>query len=260
MLILVTNDDGINAPGLRALSRALITIGKVAIVAPERERSAIGHGITMHKPLRATEVPWEEPISRGLAINGTPADCVKLALDALLEETPALVVSGINNGENLGTDVLYSGTVSGAIEGCINGRPSLAVSLAGEGELDFTFAADFTRRLAREIIARGLPPGTLLNLNIPYRPVAEIKGLVVTRLGRRRYFNTISHRLDPRGRDYYWLAGEVKDLDQEPDTDIGALGRGMISITPLHLDLTNYAFQGELNAYLPFLWPGQENK
>lgn len=260
MLILVTNDDGINAPGLKALSLALASLGKVAVVAPERERSAIGHGITMHKPLRITEVPWEKPLGKGLAVNGTPADCVKLALDALLDEPPALVVSGINWGENVGTDVLYSGTVSGAIEGCINGRPSLAVSLVGEKELDFTFAACFTARLAREIIRRGLPAGTLLNVNIPCLPEEEIKGIAITRLGRRRYTNTVNRRLDPRGRAYYWLAGQKEDLDQGPETDIGAVSRGMISLTPLQLDLTHYAFQEKLRAYLPYLWPDQGNK
>ncbi|MGI9860268.1 5'/3'-nucleotidase SurE [Moorella naiadis] len=257
MLILITNDDGIYAPGLKALSKVLAQIGKVAVVAPEKERSAIGHGITMHKPLRATAVPWEGPVEMALAINGTPADCVKLALDTLLDEEPALVVSGINLGGNLGTDVLYSGTVSGAIEGCINGRPSLAVSLAGEGPLDFSFAAAFTGRLVTAIIDRSLPEGTLLNVNIPYLPEGDIQGIAITRLGRRRYLNTVTRRLDPRGRAYYWLAGEVADLDQEADTDIGALGRGLISLTPLQLDLTNYAFQKELASYLPFLWPGQ---
>ncbi len=257
MLILVTNDDGINAPGIKALSLTLAALGNVAVVAPEKERSAIGHGITMHKPLRVTAVPWEKPIGQGLAINGTPADCVKLALDALLEEPPALVVSGINWGENLGTDVLYSGTVSGAIEGCINGCPSLAVSLAGETDLDFSFAARFTAQLARKIINQGLPAGTLLNLNIPCLPPEDIKGVAITRLGRRRYTNTVSRRLDPRGRAYYWLGGQKEDLDQDPATDIGAISRGMISLTPLQLDLTHYAYQKKLAAYLPCLGPGQ---
>lgn len=255
MLILVTNDDGINAPGIKALSLALTAIGKVVVVAPERERSAIGHGITMHKPLRVTEVSFGTPKITGLAVNGTPADCVKLALDALLDETPVLVVSGINRGENLGTDVLYSGTVSGALEGCINDRPSLAVSLVGEDDLDFDFAAKFTIRLAQQIVKYGLPEGTLLNINIPHLPKSEIKGLAITRLGRRRYINTISSRKDPRGKAYYWLAGQKEDLDQAPDTDIGALSRGMISLTPLHLDLTDYLLQKELNTYLPLLWP-----
>jgi len=258
LLILVTNDDGINAPGIKALSLALTAIGKVVVVAPERERSAIGHGITMHKPLRVTEVSWENPINKGLAVNGTPADCVKLALDALLDEPPALVVSGINRGENLGTDVLYSGTVSGALEGCINNRPSLAVSLVGEGELDFTFASSFTARLAQQIVKFGLPEDTLLNLNIPHLLESEIKGMVVTRLGRRRYINTISNRMDPRGRAYYWLAGQKEDIDQAPDTDIGALSRGMISLTPLHLDLTDYSFQKDLRNYLSLLWPDHD--
>ncbi|MDK2821859.1 MAG: 5/3-nucleotidase [Clostridia bacterium] len=259
MKILVTNDDGINAPGIKALSNALASIADVIVIAPEKERSAIGHGITMHKPLRVNEVPWEKPINKGLAINGTPADCVKLGLDALLNEPPCLVISGINWGENLGTDVLYSGTVSGAIEGCINGFSSIAVSLTAKKDLDFTFAAKFTKRLAQLIINHNLPAGTMLNVNIPSIPTNEIKGVVVTRLGRRRYTNTISLRRDPRGRNYYWLAGEVENIDQAKDTDIGAINKGYISITPLQLDLTDHCFIKEIKNYLPFLWPDQEN-
>lgn len=257
MVILVTNDDGIHAAGIKALGTALASIAKVVVVAPEKERSAIGHGITMHKPLRATEMPMDGPIARCLAINGTPADCVKLAVDALLDEPPAVVVSGINRGENLGTDVLYSGTVSGAIEGCINGLPSLAVSLAGDDEqdFDFTFAADFTVKVVREILKRGLPKGTLLNINVPSLPQEEIKGVAITRLGQRRYINTVSSRKDPRGRAYYWLAGEKEELDAGPDTDIGAIRRGYISVTPLQLDLTNHDFREGLQDYLPALWP-----
>jgi len=255
LLILVTNDDGINAEGIKALSLALSSIGKVVVVAPERERSAIGHGITMHKPLRVTEVPWESPIEKGLAINGTPADCVKIALEALLDETPDLIISGINHGGNLGTDVLYSGTVSGALEGCINNRPSLAVSLVGEGELDFSYAASYTAKLAREIIKIKLPEGIFLNLNIPHLPASKIKGMAITRLGRRRYINATSCRTDPRGRAYYWLAGEVENLDHSTDTDIGALNQDMISLTPLHLDLTHYSFKRELTNYLDLFWP-----
>ena len=197
---------------------------------------------------------WGSSLSKCLAVNGTPADCVKLALDALLDEPPALIVSGINRGENLGTDVLYSGTVSGALEGCINNYPSMAVSLVGEEEFDFTFAANFTVKLAEQILKHGLPEGTLLNLNIPQLPQSEIKGLAITRLGRRRYINAVSSRKDPRGRAYYWLAGEKKDLDQDPETDTGAVSRGMISLTPLHLDLTDYAYQNELKKTISFFW------
>jgi 5'-nucleotidase len=254
LLILVTNDDGIEAPGIKALSLALASVGKVAVVAPERERSAIGHGITMHKPLRVTEIAWGSTIYKCLAVNGTPADCVKLAIDALLDATPDLVVSGINRGENLGTDILYSGTVSGALEGCINNRPSLAVSLVGEKAHDFSFAADFTVKLVKHILKQGLPEGTLLNLNIPQLPQSEIQGLAITRLGRRRYVNTVSSRKDPRGRTYYWLAGEKEDLDQAIDTDTAALNRRFISLTPLHLDLTDYSYQKELKTHLASFW------
>ncbi|SMB97887.1 5'-nucleotidase /3'-nucleotidase /exopolyphosphatase [Thermanaeromonas toyohensis ToBE] len=252
MLFLLTNDDGIAAEGLRVLGRKLASRGQVFIVAPERERSAIGHGITMHKPLRVTEVELA-PDLKGFAVNGTPADCVKLALEALLPQPPDVVVSGINRGENLGTDVLYSGTVSGAIEGCINGIPSLAVSLAGEKESDYSFAAAFTASLCQYIAQRGLPPGTFLNVNIPNLPPEDISGIALTRLGQRRYINTIERRIDPRGKAYFWLAGEVKDLDADPDTDIGALLRKFISITPLHLDLTDHRFLEQLRGEFPLL-------
>lgn len=252
MLFLLTNDDGIAAEGLRALGCKLAGQGQVVIVAPEKERSAIGHGITMHKPLRVTEIELA-PGLKGFAVNGTPADCVKLALEALLPQPPDVVVSGINRGENLGTDVLYSGTVSGAIEGCINGIPSLAVSLAGEKDPDYSFAAAFTASLCRYIATRGLPAGTFLNVNIPNLPPEDIAGVALTRLGQRRYINTIERRVDPRGRAYFWLAGEVKDLDANPDTDIGAVLRKFISITPLHLDLTDHRFLERLQGELPLL-------
>jgi len=241
LFILLTNDDGISAEGLRVLAGHLTAVAHVFIVAPERERSAIGHGITMHKPLRVTETEVGENLV-GLAVNGTPADCVKLALDALVPRPPDLVISGINRGENLGTDVLYSGTVSGAIEGCINGFTSLAVSLAGEGEPDFRPAASFIVSLCRELPNLGLPPGTLLNINIPNVPPEEIAGVAFTRLGRRRYINTVERRYDPRGRVYFWLGGEAQDLDPEPETDIGAVQARYISITPIHLDLTDHRF------------------
>ncbi|MGI9952522.1 5'/3'-nucleotidase SurE [Moorellaceae bacterium AZ2] len=245
MFILLTNDDGIAAEGLKVLGQHLSSIATVFIVAPERERSAIGHGITMHKPLRVTETLLGENL-RGLAVNGTPADCVKLALDALVPRPPDIVISGINRGENLGTDVLYSGTVSGAIEGCINGIPSLAVSLAGEGEPDYRLAASFVVSLCREIPNLGLPADTLLNINIPNLPPEQVAGVAFTRLGRRRYVNTVERRYDPRGRVYFWLGGEVQDLDPEPETDIGAVQGRCISITPIHLDLTNHPFLAQL--------------
>ncbi|MGB9662440.1 MAG: 5'/3'-nucleotidase SurE [Moorellaceae bacterium] len=245
MLILLTNDDGIAAEGLKVLGRHLSSLGEVFIVAPERERSAIGHGITMHKPLRVTETELDRGL-RGLAVNGTPADCVKLALEALLPQPPDLVISGINRGENLGTDVLYSGTVSGAIEGCINGIPSLAVSLAGEEEPEYGFAAAFITSLCREMPGLGLPQDTLLNINIPNLPPENIAGVAFTRLGRRRYVNTIERRVDPRGRVYFWLGGEVENLDAGPDTDVGAVSRNYISITPIQLDLTHHTYLAQL--------------
>lgn len=245
MLILLTNDDGITAEGLKVLGQHLSSLADLFIIAPEKERSAIGHGITMHKPLRATETALADGL-RGLAVNGTPADCVKLALEALLPQPPDIVISGINRGENLGTDVLYSGTVSGAIEGCINGIPSLAVSLAGEQDPDYHFAASFVASLCQVMPDLGLPPDTLLNINIPNVSPEKIAGVAYTRLGRRRYVNTIERRVDPRGRVYFWLGGEVQDLDSGPDTDVGAINQNYISITPIQLDLTNHRFLTKL--------------
>ncbi len=241
MRILISNDDGIYADGIIALRERLEKvreIEKIFVVAPDRERSAIGHGITMHRPLRAREVKYPSPKSRGWSVDGTPADCIKLAVEELLGEPPDLVVAGINLGANLGTDVLYSGTVSAAVEAVISGYPAVAVSLTSYKEHDYTTAADFTARLVLAVHREGLPPGTLLNVNVPPgRP----DGMKVVRLGNMKYVNIFDRRTDPRGRVYYWMAGEVCDLEDNcPDTDVGANARGYITVTPVQIDLTNH--------------------
>lgn len=235
MLILVTNDDGIHSPGLRVLTNALQGLGRVAVVAPDRERSAISHALTLHSPLRAAEQAadcW--------SIDGTPTDCVNLGIHGLLRETPDLVVSGINQGANLGDDLTYSGTVAAAMEATLMGVPALAVSLAAERftEEDFLWSGRWAARLAGMVRDHGLPADTFLNVNIPRgRP----HGMKLTRQGKRRYADAVVRNTDPRGRTYYWIgAGELSFHDLE-GTDIHAVERGWVSVTPLHLDLTNYA-------------------
>lgn len=238
MAILISNDDGIHAPGLKALAESLQDLDQILVVAPDRERSATGHGITVHRPLRIEAVSLPGVTAQAWAINGTPADCVKLAVDNLLPNPPSLVVAGINQGPNLGTDVLYSGTVSAAIEGIINGFPALAFSLTSYDRCDFSTAAQVARRIVSLVLQEGLPQGTLLNINVP---AAKPRGIRITRLGYRRYVNVFHKRTDPRGRIYYWMAGEPLDLEESSDnTDVQAIRDNCISITPIQLDLTDY--------------------
>lgn len=244
MLILITNDDGIMAEGIQALRKACETIAEVVIVAPDRERSASGHGITMHKPLRVEEKKFGN--SLGYAVSGTPADCVKLALEQLLIKTPDLVISGINRGSNLGTDVLYSGTVSGALEAIINGIPSIAISLEYRKQGDFTVAANFATQLIRYVLKNPLPLDTFLNVNVPDLDADSINGAKIVKLGSRRYINTIEERKDPRGRSYYWLSGNLQE-NLEINTDIWAITQNFISISPLHYDLTNFKAMTEID-------------
>lgn len=249
MEILVTNDDGIWAPGIAALAGAIRSLGKVVVFAPDRERSAIGHAITMHNPLRVEEVAFPVDGVQAYMVNGTPSDCVKLGAEAILPRLPDLVVSGINLGPNLGTDVIYSGTVSGALEGVISGIPAIAVSLATYSEADFEVAARFTADLIGEVQARGLPPDTLLNVNVPGLAAGDLAGVKTTHLGTRRYRNVFDRRTDPRGKVYYWMAGEVEDLDEDPDADTMAIRNSLISVTPLRYDLTNSGFLPELSRW-----------
>lgn len=252
MIVLLTNDDGIFAEGIQILGEKLLSDKTIDlyIVAPDREQSATGHSITMHRPLRAETVKfYHNPGLKGWSVNGTPADSVKLAIEYLLPEKPDLVISGINNGSNLGTDVLYSGTVSAAIEAIILGVPALAVSLTEQKNPDFRFAADFTFQLLRVIKENNLPDNTLLNINIPRNKRDEIAGVAVTRLGTRQYRNAFQKRVDPRGKNYYWLAGEAVDtFHDEEDTDVAAIHSSFISITPIHYDLTNFKLLQKLNS------------
>lgn len=263
MKLLVSNDDGIFALGIRTLANSLAAAGhQVTVVCPDRERSATGHGLTLHKPIRAEPVESVfHPSIAAWACSGTPSDCVKLALGALLSEPPDMVLSGINHGANLGTDVLYSGTVSAAMEGVMEGIPSIALSLNSFSSQVFQPAANFAKSLVAQLSECPLPDVMLLNVNVPAVPEAEIAGVAMTRQGLRRYFDQFEKRVDPRGKTYYWLAGEViedvsaADLDspealklkgtdfdltwfQQIPTDVQAIGQKYITLTPLQYNLT----------------------
>lgn len=249
MKILATNDDGIDAPGLRALVVALQEVGEVVAVAPDHNWSAAGLTKTMHKPLRISKARFPNG-STAYTTNGAPSDCVALAFLGILPQPPDLVVSGINLGANMANDILYSGTVAAAMEGVISGIPSIAVSLdTFEEEADFTYASQFTARLVRQMGERGLPPGSLLNINVPYLPPAEIAGVEITCLGRRLYKDALVERRDPRGHSYYWIGGERPGGVVEEGTDIWALANKRISITPLQLDMTDHSLIAELKKW-----------
>jgi 5'-nucleotidase len=248
MNILISNDDGIYAPGVRALAEALSdTEHRITVVCPDRERSATGHALTLQEPLRVEQISGVYPSNiEAWACSGTPSDTVKLALDALLGDRPDLVLSGINRGANLGTDVLYSGTVSAAMEGVLEDIPSIAFSLTSFSHLDFSAAANFAKKMVNAIAAYPLEEAILLNVNIPAIPEADICGAVVTRLGIRRYKDLFEKRIDPRGKIYYWLSGVVVEEEAAADTDIQAIRDNYITITPLKYDLT-------LASAMPFL-------
>jgi 5'-nucleotidase len=250
--ILIGNDDGIFALGVRTLANTLAEAGhQVTVVCPDRERSATGHGLTLHQPIRAEAVDslfHDNVVS--WSCSGTPADCVKFALSAVLDSRPDFVFSGINHGPNLGTDVLYSGTVSAAMEGALEGIPSVAFSLAGFKDLDFQPAADFALKLVRRLAESEFPQPPLLSVNIPPVRATEIAGVLVTRQGLRRYIEKFQRRLDPRGKNYYWLEGEIiEDIEQPVDvnlpshilTDVQAIRDRYITITPLQYILTDAA-------------------
>ena len=233
-LILVTNDDGVHAPGLAALAAALEDLGEVWVIAPEREQSACGHALTLHRPVRVHQVG-----ERRFAVNGTPSDCVNLSVLGFLPERPALIASGINHGSNLGDDVTYSGTVSAAMEGTLLGVPSMAVSQMDPETEGFDGAGAVARAVAMRLLVEGLPAKTLLNVNVPR---GEVKGIRLTRLGHRIYREKVIQEMDPRGRPYYWIGATPPEGMLEQGTDLSAVEENCISVTPLHLDLTHYEY------------------
>jgi 5'-nucleotidase len=246
MKLLLSNDDGVFALGIRTLANTLAAAGhQVTVVCPDRERSATGHGLTLHQPIRADLVESIfHPAVKAWSCSGTPSDCVKLAIWSLLQDRPDLVLSGINQGPNLGTDVLYSGTVSAAMEGVIEGIPSIAFSLTSFTCKDFQPAADYARSLVEQLQAKPLSQLMLLNVNVPAVPAAEIQGAKLTRQGIRRYIEVFEKRVDPRGKHYYWLAGEAVEEVEDPEAehhipaDVEAIRENYITLTPLHYNLT----------------------
>lgn len=234
-LLLVTNDDGIHASGLAALVAALEPLGEVWVYAPDRQQSAVGHSVSLHRPLRVQEVR-----ERWYMVDGTPTDCVMLAVRDLLHRRPDLVVSGINTGANLGDDVTYSGTVAGAYEGMLLDICSMAVSDVSYAPAHLDTSGRVAAHLVQHLLEHGLPHETMLNVNVPDVPFDELQGLVVTRMGRRDYQDEIVRRMDPRGGEYFWIGGAEPDHHVDVGTDFEAIENKMVSLTPLRRDITNY--------------------
>lgn len=240
MFILVTNDDGVRSPGLRALAAAMSELGRAVIVAPDRNRSAVGHALTLDHPLRAEEIK-----SDIYAVDGTPTDCVNLGIHGLIKEHPSLVVSGINRGSNVGDDITYSGTVSAALEASLMGYPAFAISLDALqfNEQDLKVAAAFAKKIAVKIFQHGLPKDTFLNVNVPS---GNCHGVQLTHQGRRRYGEAVVCNQDPRGKNYYWIGGVDVGFENIPGSDCNALAQGMISVTALKTNMTHESAHGML--------------
>ncbi len=244
-MILVTNDDGIHSQGILVLAKALREMGDVFVVAPDREKSAVAHSLTLHRPLRVERIK-----KKLFAVDGTPADCVHIGVNTILPQRPHLVVSGINKGSNLGDDIIYSGTVSAAFEGTLLGMPSFAISLASSSDFKFDVAARFAVRVARSIIKRGLPKDTFLNVNVPNLDEKEIKSYKITQQGRWIHNgNGVVEKMDPRGKKYYWIGAGQFLFDKRRNTDMEAVAKSYISITPIKIDLTNYSSVRELKKW-----------
>lgn len=251
MRILITNDDGIFSEGIYRLAREMQNNGEVVVIAPDREKSATGHAITMRSPLMVKKVDFFDTQIEAYSVNGTPADCVKMGVEVLLKnKKPDIVISGINDEPNLGTDVIYSGTVSAAVESAIMNIPSIAVSMAtNEADLFFNDAASFTSTLVKKMMDNNKLDNIVVNVNYPAEDKKKIKGVKVTSLGVRKYDNAFIERRDPWGNPYYWLSGTVREMEQKPDSDIMAVNENYISITPIHFDLTNFKHFEELKSW-----------
>lgn len=246
MLILVTNDDGFFSEGIKILAERLRKLGEVWVVAPDREQSASGHSLTLHRPLRVKKA--SKKIENVYMVDGTPTDCVNIAVNRIMSRKPDIVVSGINRGANLGDDVTYSGTVAAALEAALLGLPAIALSAIPNQNDDFYYegGADFAAFLTTQVLEHGLAKGTLLNVNIPSDIKVGDHRCVVTRMGRRVYSDVIEEKLDPRGKPYYWIGGAKVGSRVEPGTDCEAVEQGRISVTPVQLDMTNYMFLSKL--------------
>ena len=245
MHILLSNDDGYEAPGLVCLASHLAGIAHVTVVAPDRNRSGASNSLTLDDPIRATYMP-----NGFIRVDGTPTDCVHLAITGLLETEPDIVISGINSGANLGDDVLYSGTVAAAMEGRFLGLPAMAVSLLGQDPKHFDTAARVVCQLLGSLAEAPLPVDTILNINVPDLPFEHLSGLQTTRLGHRHKAEPVIKSLDPRGREIYWVGPPGEEQQAGPDTDFHAVRQGYVSITPLHVDLTRHTALADLNLWL----------
>ena len=248
MHVLISNDDGIAAPGIHALAREIRKIAEVTIVAPDRQQSAVGHAITMNHPLRVVRQMVDGDLP-GYAVDGTPADAVKLGVRYLMKHRPDVVISGINHGSNTAVNILYSGTVSAATEGTVLGIPSIAVSLTTYDAPDFAYAAKFSARLAVLVAEKGLPAGTLLNVNVPAVPEEKIAGVRLTRQGQSSWEDTFDVRRDPADREYFWLTGKMIINDVDPLTDQVAVAENFVSVTPIHYELTDEGTRGLMAAW-----------
>lgn len=259
MKILVCNDDGINSPGIQTLAESLSEIAEVVVIAPLMEQSAIGHAITMHYPLRVTK-SFKEGKFFGYAVDGTPADCIKIGIRNIMQEPPDLVVSGINHGSNTAINIIYSGTVSAAREAAIMDIPSIAISVTNHSVTDFKFAGKVAKMLAIEIAGKDIPLGTLLNVNVPDLPEDKIAGILLTKQGKSKWDDVYEKRQDPYGKDYYWLTGNLFELDTEIETDQAAIKKNFVSVTPIHFDLTDYVTYNKMkNWKIEELLNGKKN-
>lgn len=239
MKILVSNDDGIDSKGIAVLAKALSEIGEVTVVAPRTEQSAVGHAITMKLPVRVTEY-YNNGSFFGYAVDGTPADCVKMGVRNILKTKPDLVVSGINNGSNAAINIIYSGTVSAAREAAIMDIPSIAMSLTNHDPESFDYAAKVAVEIAKLVVKKGMPKGSCLNVNVPDVPEDEIAGILLTKQGTSKWDDIYEERKDPYGKKYFWLTGNLIETDTKLDTDYFAIKNNYVAVTPIHFDLTDY--------------------
>ncbi|MEJ5305094.1 MAG: 5'/3'-nucleotidase SurE [Ignavibacteria bacterium] len=246
--ILVSNDDGIYSEGIIALREAMLELGEVFVYAPHKQQSAVGHAITTHLPLRVNPYYMNGEFF-GYAVTGTPADCVKLAVTTHMKVKPDLIVSGINHGSNAAINVIYSGTVSAATEGTILGIPSIAFSLTTYVDFDFTYSKKIAKIIAQAVLKYGLPPGVLLNVNIPPVPEDKIKGIKITKQGKSRWNDYFEKRVDPQQREYYWLTGTMDNIEDDEESDIRAIQENYVSVTPIQFDLTAYDFLEKLKQW-----------
>jgi 5'-nucleotidase len=248
-LILVTNDDGITAPGIRNLIEAVADLGTVYVVAPDKPQSGMGHAITIHSTLRLQEFNIDANIKE-YACSGTPVDCVKIAIDKLLPRKPDLIVSGVNHGSNSSINIIYSGTMSAAVEGCIEGIPSVGFSLCDFSlNADFSGAKEYIKIICSKVLMHKLPEGICLNVNIPKLPKEEIKGLKICRQAKAIWHEEFDQRKDPSGKPYYWLTGKFVNLDEGSDTDEWSLENNFVSVVPVHIDFTGYKAMNFLNEH-----------